>query len=144
MSAESNKVPYTGSCLCGSVQYAADKIEKQMAHCHCTMCRKFHGSAFSSFGEVKVENFHWLKGKEQLKGYLADNGTKRLFCSNCGSSLIFIPSNDTGEFIEFALGTLDSDIPYKPNSHIYTGNCAGWFQISDDLPKYKEGRDSKL
>ena len=60
MNNESNNLPYTGSCLCGAVQYSVDKIEKQMAHCHCTMCRKFHGAAFATFGEARTENFHWV------------------------------------------------------------------------------------
>ena len=41
-----------GQCLCGSIQYEIDKVEPKMAHCHCSMCRKFHGAAFSTFAEV--------------------------------------------------------------------------------------------
>ncbi len=38
-----------------------------MAHCHCSMCRKFHGAAFSTYGEAKIENFKWLQGEGFLK-----------------------------------------------------------------------------
>jgi len=142
MNIKSKKNPLTGSCLCGSIQYSVDKIEKQMAHCHCTMCRKFHGAAFATFGEVRAENFHWINGEDILKIYVANNGTTRSFCGICGSSLIFSPSNDTGEYVEFALGTLDSKIENKPDAHIFTDYGVCWFKVTDDLPQFNEGRDS--
>ncbi len=112
-----------------------------MGHCHCTMCRKFHGAAFATLGESKIENFHWLQGEQQLKTYLAVNGTRRQFCENCGSSLIFIPANDAGELVEFSLGTLDSEIPLLPDAHIFTRYSADWYEIFDDLPRFAEGRE---
>ena len=132
---------YTGQCLCGEIQYGVDEIEAQMGHCHCTMCRKFHGAAFSTYGEAKTENFHWLRGEEKLKTYLAPNGTQRQFCSNCGSSLTFKPSNDAGDVVEFSLGTLDTEIGLKPDAHIFTKNCASWFEIKDNLPRFSAARE---
>lgn len=133
-----------GQCLCGLVKYEVSKIEDRMGHCHCTMCRKFHGAAFATYAEARTQNFHWVSGEDHLKSYLAPNGTTRQFCDNCGSSLIFIPSNDTGELIEFSIGTLDSDIDLKPDAHIYTEFGANWYDITDDLPKYSQGRDSEV
>lgn len=131
---------YTGSCLCGQIKYEVTHIEAQMGHCHCKMCRKFHGSAFATFGEAKVENFTWLKGQDLLKSYFAENGTERKFCSHCGSSLIFVPSNDKGELIEFSLATLDSEIQNKPDAHIFTESKANWYEINDDLPQFTNKR----
>jgi hypothetical protein len=53
-----------------------------------------------------------------------------------------VPSNDTGELIEFALGTLDSEIELKPDAHIFTRYGANWLEITDKLPRFKEGRTS--
>lgn len=132
----------TGQCLCGLIKYEVSKIEDRMGHCHCTMCRKFHGAAFATFGEAKVENFRWVAGEAHLKSYVATNGTTRKFCENCGSSLVFAPSNDTGELVEFSVGTLDTNIDLKPNAHIFTEFGANWYDASDDLPQYPRGRDS--
>ncbi|MFK8013421.1 MAG: GFA family protein [Marinicellaceae bacterium] len=137
----SSKTPFIGSCLCSQIKYQVTKIESRMGHCHCTMCQKFHGAAFATFGEAKVENFKWIEGKELLKSYFGNNGTERKFCSHCGSSLIFVPSNDNGELIEFSLGTLDSAIDLKPDVHIFTESKACWFEISDDLPQYLKSRN---
>ncbi len=133
---------YKGQCLCGEIKYEVDKIEAQMGNCHCTMCRKFHGAAFSTFGEAKTKNFRWVEGEDQLKSYEADNGSVRQFCENCGSSMTFAPSKDANGVIEFSLGTLDSDIDIdaSPDAHIYTGSKANWVEICDDLPQHKKAR----
>lgn len=142
MSNELNNSALNGSCLCGSVQYSVSKIEKHLAHCHCTMCRKFHGSAFSTYGVACVDNFQWLKGEQQLQEYIAANKTKRLFCSKCGSSLAFVSTNSAGQYIEFALGTLDSNLESLPDAHIFTSTSVSWYQAVDELPQFLEGRDS--
>ena len=134
---------YKGGCLCGEIQYLVDQIEPQMAYCHCRMCRKFHGAAFSTFGEAKVKNFHWLKGEQNLKTYRAPNGTERQFCRHCGSSLIFKPANDKGEVVEFSLGTLDTDINQRPDAHVFVESAACWYEINDKLPKFKAGREQQ-
>ena len=120
------------------------QIETRMANCHCSMCRKFHGAAFATFGEAKSGNFQWLTGQELLKSYTAYNGATRQFCSVCGSSLTFSPANDEHQFIEFSLGSLDTDIPLRPDAHIYIGSKANWIELHDELPKYTEGRGSRL
>ena len=132
--------PKFGSCLCGKVKYQVSDIYSQMGNCHCQMCRKFHGAAFSTFGEVAAANFQWLQGESLLKAFKADNGTVRKFCGECGSSLIFIPSNDSGEVVEFSLGTLDSEIEQTPDAHIFLENKANWYEPSDDLPKFEGAR----
>ena len=135
--------PYTGECLCGSIQYEIDEIEPRMGHCHRTMCRQFHGAAFATLGEAKVENFRWTKGETLLAHYKASNGTVRGFCKECGSSMTFAPSDDAGELIEFSLGTLNSEMDLRPDAHIYVGSKASWFEVCDDLPQHEEGRYSE-
>jgi len=131
-----------GACLCGKVQYEVLALESKMANCHCSMCRKFHGAAFATFGAAKVENFRWLKGKESLKSYTAENGTIRRFCENCGSSLTFSPANDPGKYIEFSLGSLETPILQRPDAHIFVEFKASWYDIKDALPQHPRGRDS--
>jgi len=129
-----------GSCLCGKVRYQVTDISPRMGHCHCKMCRKFHGAAFSTFGEVSAANFEWLDGESLIKSYQGENGTIRKFCGECGSSLVFVPSKDPGEVVEFSLGTLDSNIEQTPDAHIFIANKANWFKPSDDLPQYEQAR----
>ena len=37
-----------GSCLCGDVAFCVDGPLELRSHCHCSMCRKTHGSAFAT------------------------------------------------------------------------------------------------
>ena len=66
---------YPGSCLCGQVTFDATGFSNEVAACHCTMCRKFHGAAFGTL--VEVEGLRWNSGKELLKDYQGSNGTVR-------------------------------------------------------------------
>lgn len=133
---------YKGQCLCGSVVYEVDKIEPKMGHCHCSMCRKFHGAAFATFGEAKPENFRWLSGENSLVDYVAENGTTRQFCKKCGSSMTFSPRHNPEGLVEFALGTLDSEIGLQADAHIYIASKVSWCTVNDDLPQFEAGRDS--
>ncbi len=142
---ENCETNYTGSCLCGAISFEITKFEPPLGHCHCKMCQKFHGAAFSTFGEVKLENLHWTTGQQNLKSYTAPNRTIRQFCSTCGSSLLFCSSyNLTSGTIELAISTLDDAKDLKPDAHIYTSSKAPWMTIEDGLPQYKEFRDNRL
>ena len=134
--------PYQGRCLCGAIQYQAQKVSDKMGHCHCTMCRKFHGAAFATYGAALKNDFSWLKGEAELQTFKAENGTKRRFCKRCGSSLVFESAQENG-LVEFSLATLDVAPSLAPDAHIYTGSKVPWFSIAeDDLPKYLNGRST--
>jgi len=132
---------YKGQCLCGAIKYEVDEIKPKMGNCHCSMCRKFHGAAFSTFAEASHKDFRWIDGENLLKSYVASNGSVRQFCQNCGSSMTFAASEEVSDLIEFSLGTLDSDIDIRPDAHVYTSSKANWVEICDDLPQYNRSRD---
>ncbi|TFH41882.1 MAG: GFA family protein [Lysobacterales bacterium] len=134
--------PYHGSCLCGVVKFEIDEFMPQVAHCHCSMCRKFHGAAYATFAGVNRSKFRWMQGEDALKGYTAENGTTRTFCRHCGSSLTFASPRASEEVMEIALGAMDEDIPVKPNAHIFVASGANWTVLSDDIPQYEQGRSS--
>ncbi len=133
--------PYTGTCLCGAIQYEVGAIEPHMGHCHCSMCRKFHGAAFATYGEALTGNFRWTSGQSLLTNYTASNGTIRQFCSRCGSSMTFASAGES-KVVEFALGTLDSEIEERADAHIFTNYKANWVRIDDDLACFGEGREN--
>ncbi|TLU65316.1 GFA family protein [Thalassotalea litorea] len=137
-----------GSCLCQAIVFQIRDVGDQIGHCHCSMCQKFHGAAFSTFVPVKLEHLTWLQGKELLSAYTADNGTVRQFCRQCGSSLTFQSATQGNEqSLEIALPALDltnvatQHIP-QPNAHVYTKSKVPWYRILDSLPQYTQGRDT--
>jgi hypothetical protein len=139
---ESKKVANSGSCLCGKVSFSVAQFEPLVGHCHCTMCRKFHGAAFSTFVEIKLEHLTWLNGESELSAYQADNGTVRKFCQHCGSSLLFISSfNQQANTVEIALACFDEIETVTPNAHIYLESKVDWYQPNDDLAKFQGYRE---
>lgn len=132
-----------GGCLCGAVRFRIEEFLPKVAHCHCSMCRKFHGAAYATIAGVPRSGFHWLAGEDALKGYTADNGTTRTFCRHCGSSLMFSSPRAAADVVEVALGAVDGDVPVKPDAHIFAASAANWLELADDLPRYEQGRDSR-
>lgn len=129
---------YKGSCLCGAVSFTVNSFSDKAAHCHCSMCRKFHGAAYATL--VVVSGLKWLSGEDCLKDFVASNGTVRTFCRECGSSIGFRVKDNALTEIELAIATFDQDIPVKVDAHIYTNYKSNWCELQDDLSKFKEGR----
>ena len=128
-----------GSCLCGEIQFRIRNPYPQLAHCHCEDCRKFHGAAFSTFAEVSGENLEMIDPSNHLKTFTADNGSRRSFCGNCGSSLLF-QGREQVPNIEIAIATLDSTCNFEPDAHIFYSQKVSWFEPGDELPKIHRNR----
>lgn len=56
-----------GSCLCGSVRYEVGGPVHDVHHCHCSMCRKAHGAAFSTFARLDAAAFRVVAGADQVR-----------------------------------------------------------------------------
>ena len=133
---------HQGSCLCGKIAFSVNEFEPLVGHCHCSMCRKFHGAAFSTFVEVKLEHLTWLRGESELSSYQAENDTVRQFCQHCGSSLMFIsPFNQQAKTVEMALACFDTEPPVTPDAHIYLASKVSWYSPDDDLAKFSGYRE---
>lgn len=131
-----------GSCLCGSVVFEAEGFSGAAAHCHCSMCRRFHGAAYATFVSVARSAFHWISGQAELTDYQAPNGTVRTFCRKCGSSLFFTSPRAPKDIVEIALAVFEADVPVAPDAHIFVGSRAEWTNVCDGLPQFEEGRRS--
>lgn len=124
-----------GSCLCGSIRYEINGALGPASHCHCTMCRKAHGSAFGTYSRVQRKDFTLLSGEADIASYLSSPGVSRTFCRSCGSTLQFVRATRPDTFA-LALGTLDDDPGIRPVMHIHIEGKAPWFDIGDGLPQH--------
>jgi len=140
-----NHSPNQASCLCGAIQFEVNSIMPLVAHCHCRMCQKFHGAAFSTFAEVKLKDLQWKKGEALLTHYEADNKSIRSFCQKCGSSLFFESRfNREQHTIEVALAAFDQLETIHPDAHIFWQSKVNWFTPKDNLVHYLAYRNSKV
>ena len=63
-----------GSCLCGGIAWEVEGPLELMGHCHCSMCRKAHGSAFETGASTSAEKFRWIRGKDLIRLYESQPG----------------------------------------------------------------------
>jgi hypothetical protein len=119
-----------GSCLCGDVAWQAEGPFELMSHCHCSMCRKSHGTGFSTAVAAPAAGFRVLRGESGVARSESSPGTFRSFCPRCGSMLW----GASGERAFMPAGCLDDDPGVRPIAHIFVASKAPWDEISDALP----------
>lgn len=124
-----------GGCLCGRVRYRITGPLFNADNCHCSMCRRQHGAAYSTYADFDPAEFHWICGAEFVKTYAPREGGGWCFCSECGSSLA---GTEDGRITSITLGTVEGDPGIRPQLHIFTGSRAPWHQITDDLAQFEE------
>src|SRR5262247_2470241 len=75
-----------GSCLCGAVKYLAATDVRRVVNCHCGLCRRMNGSAFSSYAVVPFEALEVVGGSD-LGVYAVTDRAAKHYCSRCGTPL---------------------------------------------------------
>jgi hypothetical protein len=128
---------YRGSCLCGGVAYEYAGEFGLFSLCYCAQCRKAQGSAFVAVLPVNTTDFKLIRGENLLKAYSASPGKERVFCGTCGSPL-FSRLQSKPELLRLRVGTLDTPIGRKPESHQFVASKADWYDILDHVPQYAE------
>lgn len=128
---------FTGRCLCESISYEIIGDIGPIYNCHCSKCRRWHGSAFRTRASVEAKKFRWTTGEELLSKYYSSDNIIKTFCSICGSNLISIIENNP-DYIGLPLGGLEQDPGHHPIAHIFVSSKSPWHEIIDDLPQYNE------
>lgn len=126
----------SGQCLCGAIHYAVADEFRYALNCHCSDCRRATGAAFKPFAGIEREKFAITKGKEQVLVFGDKNANHDVHCGGCGSFLCSVVRD--GAFVHVTLGTLTDAPAIRPTAHIFVSDKAPWFEITDDLPQYKE------
>jgi hypothetical protein len=66
--------------------------------------------------------------------YESSPGKFRSFCRTCGSPLWSHRPAEPGE-VRIRLGLLNEDPGRRPMVHVWLGERAPWFEVTDDLPR---------
>ncbi|MDX2495679.1 MAG: GFA family protein [Desulfuromusa sp.] len=127
----------TGSCMCGVVQYEIDKRPRLIVNCHCTICRKGNGSAFSTYASVLESSFSVVKGADSIQNYpLGEKGEKN-FCGNCGSPL-FNKNNKYPGFFMVHYGSLNIPNNVEPTVNVFFENKLPWVCSIEQLKNFEQ------
>ena len=110
---------FTGSCLCGSVNYKSNSDPLVIQNCHCDQCRKATGSVYLTNLFIKEENFE-IAGEVNNYTHLSDSGNNmtKYFCPKCGSQVFGKNSGRPG-IITIRAGTVNEKDIIKPIRNLF-------------------------
>ena len=128
---------FAGQCLCGGVSYAVKGPTGSIVHCHCSRCRRWHGSAFRSRVVVRTQDFAWTSGQELVSYYDASEFVRKSFCKTCGSNLLTLYPGYPDVY-GIALGGISGDLGTPEAFHVFVGSKADWYDINDELEQFEE------
>lgn len=121
---------FTGSCLCGDVQFVASGRPYRVGICHCLDCRKHHGALFYA-SAVFAQDAVKISGQTQ-------DYAGRFFCPRCGSS-VFARSGDE---IEIHLGSLDATNQFEPTYESWAVRREAWLPAFAHTTLYERDRQT--
>lgn len=127
---------HEGGCLCGAIRYRITAPLSNVAHCHCSMCRKASGAPFVTWVVVPVDAVKIVKGAPAV--YRSSADSERRFCPNCGAQITFWTSRAaTG--MDVTTGTLDDPDACRASRHVWASSRLTSLHIDDGLPAFPEG-----
>ena len=127
-----------GGCRCGAVRYtiALDDMPPVYA-CHCHMCQRFSGSAFSVqalVAEAKLRVTGPLLVREQVT---EDRTSIQRHCAECYGRIYNTNTRRPGVAVVRA-GTLDRSEELECRAHIFTNYRQRWVQFDPAVPQWGE------
>ena len=126
--------PYQGACHCGRVNFALEGAPMMTACCHCSICRRWTGAAYSMIGFWKPENCR-LTSELPLLERATSAWLTRFRCADCGTPLYNAVRTErltSNNFMLPLLGALD-DLT-RPTCHIYYADRI--VEMADGLPRH--------
>ncbi|MCG8292716.1 GFA family protein [Pseudomonas entomophila] len=124
-----------GGCHCGALRYRLEGGLGDVAHCHCSICRRVSGGALVTWVTLPLEGFQWLSGSPQR--YVAPASCSRYFCGRCGAHVALMTTLSP-QTIDVTVATLDHPERVRPNRHIWVGSRLPWLKVDDGLPAEDE------
>lgn len=113
-----------GQCSCGAVEYKFSAESLIAYQCHCSVCRKATGSAFTTTLMAPEKGFTWLRGEEAISSYAKENGYKVNFCSYCGSP---VPNKFRDHpLLSVPAGSIEGAPRINVAVQLYLGSRARW------------------
>jgi hypothetical protein len=129
---------HSGSCLCATVRFEVEGDFERFYLCHCEYCRKDTGSAHAANLFTTSAFLKWLSGQDKVTSFnLSSTQHSRSFCSICGAALPSLQMN--GGLLVVPAGSLNCDVPIRPDAHIFVASRANWDQALETIPSLAKG-----
>ncbi|KAF1053035.1 MAG: hypothetical protein GAK43_01606 [Stenotrophomonas maltophilia] len=124
-----------GGCHCGAVRYEVKVALDNVAHCHCSICRRTSGGTLVTWATVPRTALRWTVGTPAE--YASSLSCTRYFCPRCGAQLALFTTHSP-ETLDLTVATLDEPELAPPNRHIWVGTRLPWLHVDEGLPQEQE------
>jgi hypothetical protein len=130
----------TGGCLCGDIRYRITAAPVEAQYCHCRMCQRAHGAPVVAWLTVPIDSFVVTAGSPVA--YRSSAKAFRHFCGSCGTPLTWREA-DNPRLVDISIVSLDNPEAIPPTMHVWADSRITWFEITDQLPRYRTNERPK-
>ena len=138
--------PIHGGCECGAVRYRVDAPAQELYHCHCSRCRRLHGSLFATYAYIRRDELVIERGSQNLATYQSSLA-RWYFCRTCGCHLLAEHEHNPGAMWYMPATLEGGSTPGHPQAsekHIFIGSKSALDRMADDLPQYDKYAPSEV
>jgi hypothetical protein len=127
-----------GGCNCGAVRYVVNAEPLTAYICHCNLCQKRTGSAFSHSIVFPEDALTVTAGTPERTERALPNG--RLNTSYvCGACLSRLWTHREGwPTVNVRAGTLDDTHDVRPVAQMWVSSAQPWAIVKDDILSFEE------
>ena len=127
-----------GGCNCGAVRYLVTRPLLTVYICHCHLCQKRTGSAFSMSVVLPADGLQIVAGELLRTERRLPSGARNVswLCPACYSR-IYTQREGIQTIVQRA-GTLDDTSQIRPVAQFWTSSAQSWALIKDDVLSYAE------
>jgi hypothetical protein len=123
---------HSGGCQCAALRYQFQASLRDIAHCHCSVCRRCSGGIVTTWLTVPLASFHWLAGTPAE--YASSASCTRYFCPGCGAQLALF-STLSPTTLDVTVATLDQPELAPADRHIWVQSRLPWLHLDEQLPE---------
>ncbi len=117
----------TARCHCGGVEIHVTFPSRFCAHCYCWSCRTSHAAGVVTWIGFKRAQVRFAKGAELLRDYVSSKGTRRKFCSNCGTRVAFESEhNNWADEVHLPLALFVTPVDRAPSVNSFPEERPQW------------------
>lgn len=123
-----------GQCYCGAVHITVDLPVAWVAHCHCSMCRRYHGAPVVTWFGVHHGRYQY--NDDDVVWFQSSESAERGRCRHCGSPLLFRSQRWPDE-LHIVLAAMTESIERQPELHVYYADRVTWLPLTPHEPCYR-------
>jgi hypothetical protein len=127
-----------GGCNCGAIRYRVTRPFLTVYLCHCHLCQKRTGSAFSMSAVLPAGGLELVAGELLRSERQLADGAKNIswICPACYSRIH--TQRDGSPTVNLRAGTLDDACKIRPVAQFWTSSAQPWALIKGDVLSYEE------